>query len=435
MLAPKKRRHLSVWTAASFVIASMIGTGVFTSLGYQLVDIQSIFPLIMLWVIGGIIALCGALSYSELATLYPRSGGEYHLLSTIIHPSIGFAAGIVSATVGFTAPSVLAAMALGNYMSPVIPFIDPIIIALVVIISIHCLHMINIRLGIIFQDSFTLIKIGLIFFFIIFGAFVENNEQISMVPVFDDMKIILSPEFAISLIWVSYAYTGWNSAVYVAGEIESPKINIPKSMVVATMFVTVLYLLLNYIFLYTTPIDLMIGKVEVGYIAGQQIFGHFGGKLISIGISILLLSTVSSYVYIGPRIMHAMGEDYKTLAILSAKNIDGIPFKSFWIQLIISIIFILTSTFEQVLLYAGISLIVTTIFTVTALFVLRITEPNLKRTYKVPGFPILPTLFLIINGWILYYSFQRVFIESLIGCGIFTLGVLLYFILKKLEEK
>lgn len=435
MLAPKKRRHLSVWTAASFVIASMIGTGVFTSLGYQLVDIQSIFPLIMLWVIGGIIALCGALSYSELATLYPRSGGEYHLLSTIIHPSIGFAAGIVSATVGFTAPSVLAAMALGNYMSPVIPFIDPIIIALVVIISIHCLHMINIRLGIIFQDSFTLIKIGLIFFFIIFGAFVENNEQISMVPVFDDMKIILSPEFAISLIWVSYAYTGWNSAVYVAGEIESPKINIPKSMVVATMFVTVLYLLLNYIFLYTTPIDLMIGKVEVGYIAGQQIFGHFGGKLISIGISILLLSTVSSYVYIGPRIMHAMGEDYKTLAILSAKNIDGIPFKAFWIQLIISIIFILTSTFEQVLLYAGISLIITTIFTVIALFVLRITEPNLKRTYKVPGFPILPTLFLIINGWILYYSFQRVFIESLIGCGIFTLGVLLYFILKKLEEK
>ena len=435
MLAPTKRRHLSVWTAASFVIASMIGTGVFTSLGYQLVDIQSIFPLIMLWVIGGIIALCGALSYSELATLYPRSGGEYHLLSTIIHPSIGFAAGIVSATVGFTAPSVLAAMALGNYMSPVIPFIDPIIIAMVVIISIHFLHMINIRLGIIFQDSFTLIKIGLILFFIIFGAFVENNEQISMVPVFDDMKIILSPEFAISLIWVSYAYTGWNSAVYVAGEIENPRINIPRSMIIATMFVTILYLFLNYIFLYTTPIDLMIGKVEVGYIAGQQIFGHFGGKLISLGISILLLSTVSSYVYIGPRIMHAMGEDYKTLAILSAKNIDGIPFKSFWIQLIISIIFILTSTFEQVLLYAGISLIVTTIFTVIALFVLRITEPNLKRTYKVPGFPILPTLFLVINGWILYYSFQRVFIESLIGCGIFTLGVLLYFILKKLEEK
>ena len=432
MVALKKRRHLSIWTAASFVIASMIGTGVFTSLGYQLVDIQSIFPLIMLWVIGGIVALCGALSYSELATIYPRSGGEYHLLSIIIHPSIGFAAGIVSATVGFTAPSVLASMALGNYLSPLIPFIDPIIIALVVIISIHTLHMTNFRWGIIFQDSFTLVKIGLIIFFIIFGFFVENKEQISIIPAIGDIKIILSPEFAISLIWVSYAYTGWNSSVYIAGEIEDPKVNIPKSMIVATMFVTALYLLLNYIFLYTTPIDLMVGKVEVGYIAGQQIFGRFGGKLISLGISILLLSTVSSYVYIGPRIMHAMGEDHKVLGILSSKNASGIPIKSFWIQLIISIIFILTSTFEQVLLYAGISLIITTVFTVIALFVLRITEPNLNRRYKVVGFPIIPILYLMLNGWILYFSFQRAFIESVIGCAIFIIGVVLYFISRKL---
>ncbi len=432
MVALKKRRHLSIWTAASFVIASMIGTGVFTSLGYQLVEIQSIFPLIMLWVIGGIIALCGALSYSELATIYPRSGGEYHLLSIIIHPSIGFAAGIVSATVGFTAPSVLASMALGNYLSPLIPFIDPIIIALVVIISIHTLHMTNFRWGIIFQDSFTLVKIGLIIFFIIFGFFVENNEQISIIPAIGDIKIILSPEFAISLIWVSYAYTGWNSSIYIAGEIEDPKVNIPKSMIVATMFVTALYLLLNYIFLYTTPVDLMVGKVEVGYIAGQQIFGRFGGKLISLGISILLLSTVSSYIYIGPRIMHVMGEDHKVLGILSSKNARGIPIKSFWIQLIISIIFILTSTFEQVLLYAGISLIITTVFTVIALFVLRITEPNLNRRYKVVGFPIIPILYLMLNGWILYFSFQRAFIESVIGCVIFIIGVVLYFISRKL---
>ncbi|OUX33964.1 MAG: amino acid permease, partial [bacterium TMED264] len=250
-----------------------------------------------------------------------------------------------------------------------------------------------------------------------------------------DIKTILSPEFAISLIWVSYAYTGWNSAVYIAGEIESPKINIPKSMIFATMFVTLLYLLLNYIFLYTTPINLMIGKVEIGYIAGQQIFGHFGGKLVSFGISILLLSTVSSYVYIGPRIMSAMGEDHKVLGILSSKNKAGVPIKSFWIQLVISIIFILTSTFEQVLLYAGISLIVTTVFTVIALFILRITAPNLKRTYKVVGFPITPILYLTINGWILYYSLQRAFIESLIGCGIFIVGVVLYFIFKKLEKK
>ena len=122
----------------------------------------------MLWVVGGVIALCGSLTYSELATTYPRSGGEYHLLTIIVHPSLGFAAGIVSSTVGFAAPAVLAAMALGNYLTAVIPFYHPTIIALGAIIGIHFLHMLSIRWGIIFQDGFTIIKIGLILIFIIF---------------------------------------------------------------------------------------------------------------------------------------------------------------------------------------------------------------------------------------------------------------------------
>ena len=133
--------------------------------------------------------------------------------------------------------------------------------------------------------------------------------------------------------------------------------------------------------------------------------------------------------------MQAMGEDHKIIGILSSKNDSGIPIKSFWIQLVISIIFILTSTFEQVLLYAGISLIITTVFSVLALFVLRINEPNLNRPYKVVGFPIIPIIYLILNGWILFYSFQRAFSESLIGCIIFLIGVALYFISTKLGEK
>ena len=430
-----RARYLSFWTAASFVIASMIGTGVFTSLGFQLVEIQSIFPLIMLWVIGGIVSLCGALTYSELATTLPRSGGEYHLLSSIINPSIGFAAGIVSATVGFTAPAVLASIALGNYFTAVVPYFNPTFIALIILCGVHVLHMTNIQWGIIFQDGFTLIKIGLIFIFILFGFLIDNPEPISLIPIKGDFSKILSSEFAVSLVWVSYAYTGWNSTIYIAGEIKNPKMNISKAMIIATMFVTILYILLNYIFLYTTPIDSMIGKIEIGYISGVKIFGDVGSKILSIGISILLLSTVSSYVYIGPRIMQIMGEDHRPLKFLGYKNNAGIPVTAFWIQLFISILFIITSSFEQVLMYAGISLIVTTIFTVFSLFVLRITEPNLDRPYKVWGFPITPLLFLIVNSWILYYSFKRSFHESLIGCGVFALGIVLYFLLIKLNTK
>ena len=168
----------------------------------------------------------------------------------------------------------------------------------------------------------------------------------------------------------------------------------------------------------------MVGKVEVGYVAGLEIFGNIGAKVIGLGISILLLSTISSYVYIGPRIMQAMGEDYQALRVLGSKNNNGIPIKAFWVQLIISILFIFTSTFEQVLMYAGISLIVTTIFTVLSLFILRVKEPNINRPYMVLGFPITPLFYLIINGWILYYSFQRSFLESLIGCGIFLFGII-----------
>ena len=428
-------RHISFFTAASFVIASMIGTGVFTSMGYQLLDIQSIFPLMMLWIIGGIIALSGVLSYSELSTALPRSGGEYHFLSYILHPSIGFAAGIVSATVGFTAPAVLAAIALGEYLSSIFPFLDRIVIASVVLGGLHLIHMTNLRLGIIFQDSFTGIKIGIILVFICFGFFIDKPQSISLLPLDGDFKIILSSSFAVNLVWVSYAYTGWNSVIYISGEIKNPKLNISKAMFLSTCFVMLLYILLNYIFLYTTPINSMIGKVDIGYIVGTKIFSEKGAKIIGLCISILLLSTVSSYVYIGPRIIQIMGEDHEIIKFFKFKNNKQIPINAFCLQLFLSFLFIMTSSFEQVLMYAGISLIITTTLTIISLFVLRVKKPNLHRPYKVWGYPITPLIFLIINIYILYNSFLESMIESLIGIGIFISGIVLYFISSIFKNK
>ena len=427
-------RHISVWTAASFVVASMIGTGVFTSLGFQLLDIQSVFPLIMLWVIGGIVALCGALTYSELGAALPRSGGEYHLLSRIIHPSVGFGAGIVSATVGFTAPAVLAAMALGSYLSAVFPGLNQTIVASLVLAGFHGLHMKSVKWGTFFQDSSTAVKIGLILVFIAFGFFSDVPQSISILPKPGDGALMLGSGFAVSLVWVSYAYTGWNSAVYIAGEIQDPKINISRSMVIATGFVMILYILLNYIFLYTAPMAAMAGRVDIGYISGVQIFGEIGAKVIGLGISILLLSTVSSYVYIGPRIMQIMGEDHSFLKFLKNRNTDDIPLNAFCVQLGLSFLFILTSSFEQVLMYAGISLIITTTLTVISLFVLRRKEPNLDRPYRVWGYPITPLVFLIVNVWILAYSIRETTFESFIGIGIITLSIGLYYLMSALNK-
>jgi len=413
----------------------MIGTGVFTSLGYQLVDIKSVFPLMMLWIVGGIVALCGSLVYSELGTALPRSGGEYHLLSRIIHPSIGFAAGIVSATVGFTAPAVLAAMALGSYLSAVIQGLDPTLIAAIVIFSFHGLHMMSVKWGIKFQDGSTTIKIGLILIFIAFGLFMDAPQSISIWPKVGDGAVLLSSGFAVSLVWVSYAYTGWNSAVYVAGEIQDPKQNISRSMLMGTAFVMVLYVLLNYVFLYSTPTDALVGQVEVGYISGLRIFGEMGAKIIGLGISILLLSTVSSYIYIGPRIMQVMGEDYALIGFLKEKNSDNIPLNAFWVQLGISCLFIFTSSFEQVLMYAGISLIIITTLTVISLFILRVNEPDLDRPYKVWAYPFTPMVYLIINCWILYYSLRESTFESMVGIGIISISIALYYFIPALNKK
>jgi APA family basic amino acid/polyamine antiporter len=294
--------------------------------------------------------------------------------------------------------------------------------------------MMSVTWGIKFQDSSTIIKIGLILIFIAFGLNMNAPQSISIWPKLGDGAVLLSSGFAVSLVWVSYAYTGWNSAVYVAGEIHNPKQNISRSMLMGTAFVMVLYVLLNFVFLYSTPTDAIVGQVEVGYIAGIRIFGEMGAKIIGLGISILLLSTVSSYIYIGPRIMQIMGEDHVFIGFLKEKNSDEIPLNAFWVQLGISLFFILTSSFEQVLMYAGISFIITTILTVISLFILRIKEPDLDRPYKVWGYPFTPMIYLIINCWILFYSFRESTFESLVGLGIVTTGIALYYLIPVLKK-
>ena len=423
-----------MWTASSFVIASMIGTGVFTSLGFQLNDIQSIFPLIMLWIVGGVVALCGALSYSELGAALPRSGGEYHLLSRIIHPSIGFAGGFVSATVGFSAPAVLAAMALGTYFAAIFPAFDPMWVACSMILVFHFLHAFSLKWGTLFQGWSTGIKVILIFIFIIAGFMMNDHQVISILPKPGDMKLIMSSGFAVSLVWVYYAYTGWNSTIYFAGEVRNPQKDLPRSLLLGTSFVMVLYVLLNYIFLYTTPMSEMVGQVEVGYISGVRIFGQTGAGIIAIGISFLLLSTISSYVFIGPRIMETMGEDYSYIRILSKNNSQGIPIYAFILQLAICLLFIFTSSFEQVLMYTGIALIITNSATVAAVFVLRKREPELPRPYKVWGYPWTPILFLAVNAWILFYTFKEQTVESIIGVSLFLASILLYYLGNKFEQ-
>src|SRR5215813_5612293 len=304
------RRTVGFVTACSIVIANIIGTGIFTSLGFQLTDIQSGFALLMLWVVGGIAALCGALCYGELSAALPRSGGEYHFLSKIYHPALGFMAGFVSATVGFAAPIALAAMAFGQYFNGVFDVGSPVVLSFVVVWIITVFHVRNLQVGSAFQNVSTLVKLLLICALIGAGFFVPLKQPISFLPARGDKGAIFSGAFAVALVYVLYSYSGWNAATYISSEINRPEKNVPRSLLAGTGVVIVIYVLLNAILLATTPPNELRGQLEVALIAGKHIFGENGGRFAGAIICLGLVSAISSMTWIGPRVTMSMGEDH-----------------------------------------------------------------------------------------------------------------------------
>ena len=429
-----KTAKIGLMTSTSLVVASMIGTGVFTSLGFQVVDIKTGFALILLWVIGGIDAFCGAVTYAELGSAFPRSGGEYSLLSRLTHPSFGFVAGWVSATVGFAAPASIAAMALSGYMQSIFPGLPGDHFAAGTILLLTLLHARSLKYGTWFQDASTLLKAVLIIGLILSAFWAENATNLTFNPQNSSWSEVFSGPFAVALVFVSYSYTGWNSSIYIVGEIDKPS-SLPKSLFMGTALVMILYILLNFVFLYTVPIDQLEGQIEVGYLVGSAIFGKSGGLIMAGLISVLLLSTVSAYVFLGPRIIQVMGEDFKALSWFSRTSGNGIPVNAFLSSLVLSLLFIYTSTFEQVVVYTAFLLILITTITVGSIFILRTRFKHIKTAYRTWGYPITPILFLSINAWILGYLLQEKLLESLVAIGIFFIGLTLYLITSKASSR
>jgi len=421
-------KPIGLYTATSLVIANMVGTGVFTSLGFQVLGLHSVFSLLLLWIIGGVAAGCGALAYGELGAAMPRSGGEYHYLSRIFHPAIGFMSGWVSATVGFSAPTALAAMALGKYASEVFTSLNPTALAIGVVVLLTIIHASGTRVGSRFQSVFTSLKVLLILFFIAAGLIVGgvSGHHIQVMPDTGALREIFSRDFAISLFFVSYAYSGWNASAYIAGEIDRPQRNLPRSLLTGTLVVTVLYALLNFVFLYTTPMDQLAGKLEVGYIAATNIFGGTGGRMMGLVIALLLVSSVSAMIMAGPRVTQVMGQDLPLLRWFATTNRKGVPAVAIVVQSSISVLLILTSTFERVLTYMGFTLNLFTMMAVTGVIVLRARQPELPRPSRMWGYPYTAIVFLLIGLWILVYGLIYKPVESLAGLATVLTGLIVY---------
>ncbi len=429
-MSADKFRHTTV---IAIVVANMVGTGVFTSLGFQLLDIRSGFPLLALWVIGGIIALCGAMTYAELGAALPRSGGEYNFLAKIYHPAAGFVSGWVSATIGFAGPTALAAITFAAYATSIMPgesselLRKSLAVGLVIVLTF--VHSSNRRNSGGLQVVFTVLKVAVILGFCLIALVVVDQPQpVDFLPSAGDGAIMTSGAFAVALIYVSYAYTGWNAATYLSGELEDPQRTLPVILLSGTLLVMLLYVCLNFVFLTVAPMDDLVGQLEVGFIAAAAAFGDLGGRVTGLILALLLVSTVSAMIIAGPRVLQVVGEDFHALRFLARKNKNGLPSTAIYLQSSLALLFILSSSFESILVFAGFTLALNSFATVLGIFVLRHRQPDLPRPYKTFLYPLPPLIYLSLTGWILWFVLVNRPVEGLFGLGIMAAGLLFYYL-------
>jgi APA family basic amino acid/polyamine antiporter len=426
---------VSALVATAIVVADMVGVGVFTSLGFQVKDIPSGFSILLLWAVGGVVALCGVFSYSELGAMFPRSSGEYNFLTRAFHPAFGFLAGWVSATVGFAAPVALAAMAFGEYSKSVLPDAPPLALAIGVVWLVSLVQLGGVRHSSTFQLVATILKVVLIVAFLVAGFVIGTPQPVSFAPSVSDFALITSAPFAIGLVFVMYSFSGWNAATYIIGEMRTPERSLPRALLVGTLIVTVLYVALNAVFLHTAPIDKLSGQLDVARISGSYIFGEIGGRIVGAMICIGLISSISAMMWIGPRVMMTMGEDIPMLRAFARRSSNGAPAYAILFQLAVASLMLFSRSFEAVLDLIQFSLLFCSFFTVLGVIKLRITHPDLPRPYRAWGYPVTPVVFLLVTAFMMYYLLTERPVQSLLGILIMVSGLLIYAVFRKRADR
>jgi APA family basic amino acid/polyamine antiporter len=420
MTMPPSRRSLGFSAALAVVVANIVGTGVFTTLGLQVQETTDGFALLTLWAVGGLIALAGALTYGELSAAIHGSGGEYRFLGRVYHPALGAVAGWVSIVAGFAAPVALAAMALGRYAGPLIG-VPSQTLGIVAILAATGVHLLAPAIGGRVQVVVTVLKVLLMLAFIGVGIVYGAHTTLSFAPTPQSWGAIASGPFALSLIFVSYAYSGFNAAAYFQAEVVDAERNVPRALVTGTVMVIGLYVALNWVFLRTTPIADLSGQVEVGAIVAGRVLGGSGGRVMSGCIAILLVSTISAMTLAGPRVIEAMAADLPPLRPLAERSVTGSPRRAVLLQGALALAFVLTDSFVGVLTYAGFTLTLSTLLAVMGVILLRRREPSLPRPYHVWGYPWTPLFFAGFSMWTLIIVMRDKPLEA-VG-GAVTLGV------------
>jgi APA family basic amino acid/polyamine antiporter len=424
-------------TAYSVVVANMIGGGVFTSLGFQLIGLQSYISITVLWLFGGFLALNGSFCYAELSAAYPKSGGEYNFLREAFGDRVGFLSGWTSSIVGFAAPIAAAAHAFSKYFIDMSSLsINPIYISIPLILILTAFHCISLSHSSILQIFTSFSKILLLVLFIVIGfiaVFSSNQSSIGTtnLVVGNYKQEMLSPAFWISLIYVSYAYSGWNASSYIIDDIKNPQKVVPRSILFGVVSVIAIYTLLNIVFLLSSKQDQLAGKEDFVFDVAKNLFTKNGAILISSLISFFLISSIGALIMVGPRVIHTISQDYPFFSFFIKNNKNGIPYRSIITQSFIAILILSTSSFDFIISTMGLILCLFTTLTSIAVIILRYKSPKLERPIKVPLYPIPPILYAVFNIWIMYYVVTAKPEQAIYCLAFLLIGLLIYYLASK----
>jgi len=407
------QRPLGAVHAAALVVASMVGTGVFTTTGVLLTSLPSPAVVLVAWALSGLLALCGAAVYAELSAMMPRAGGEYVYVSRAFGPAAGFMSGWVALIVGFAAPTAGGALGFASYVHALAPALPTLGVEIALIVVLTAVHMFDVRFGAQLQTGLAGLVVAVIVVFVV-AALVTGGMAFTNLAAAapqaasprDIGAVATAGAFAVGLVQISYAYSGWNGAAYVAGEVRDPARALPRALVIGTGLVTLLYLLLNVVFLCAVPPAALAGHVNVAHIAAGALFGAGGAQVVSSLVALTAAGFVSAMLMSGPRVAVAMAQDGVFFRALGRGNARGAPTLAVGLQGALAIVAVLTAKFDQLLVYVGFTLTLNAAAAVLAAFVLRRRDPG-ERPHHALGWPYSGVLFLAMAAFMIVLAVRE----------------------------
>lgn len=423
--------RVGAFTAACVLVSNAIGSGIFTTTGFMARDLGDPAWILALWLAGGGLALAGAMSYSELGAALPRVGGEYVYLRRAYGALPAFLSGWTSFTMGFGAAIAAGSVSFALYLVELLPADFPIrrptLFALALVWAVTAVHAAGVERGGSLQRWLTILKVGAMGLLVVAAAAWGEGSFGHLAERSADVRPSAGAAF-VALIFVLYAFSGWNAAAYIAGEIRAPGRNLPRAMIAGTLFISAVYVALNLVYLYALPVSALAQEpvLPVAEKAASALFGPGAATAIVATLCLSIAGATSSMVWAGPRVYYAMSRDGVAPALFGRTSESGTPVASILLQSAWVTLLLFSGTFEQLVVYSGVAIAIFSALAVSAVFVLRVREPELPRPYRVAPYPWVPLAYVVsalgIAGWA---TWGRP-VETLLAAATVLAGVPLY---------